>query len=1215
MVSIFKTLGEVITKHPWAFIAFWLVVLVVSLPLVGMFTSNLQYDTAKFIPKDLGSYVAKDKYDEQFPGEYKNQILVVVGSDNKTTAMHFIDDLDGKVKADPSIKNVTGTSSIYNIQRDAVVNMTPDLYHELNDAFDNVSDGNYELYNATDTVLNSSHGLYYLWDNVTGANSEFYKARKTIVDSSGQLYSARDQMVMAHGGLYQVRGAADVIDGVPAYYVQAYLAALSSGQDDANSSSMALQQTQAFISGNVPDPNKSLAQGYLSAFHGYWTGHYNSDAAARAQDAIDNAGSSFVNTSVPAEQRPLMLGVIQNLRFSDYSDAAKVREFCVSTVAGMQGITDQAQKQQLYTVYDLGPSPSAAAIDNLVLNMASSMMPNADRRSVEEIYYLGRNPSDGTIGNYLVDKAVSGLKDSDEGRNMSASDLQNASDLMHDAWNLGSSATKQDFDVYVLKKAEKGLNATEKAAVEEIFGWGPNPDESIVSAYVLREAGKGLNASENRTLAEVYGLGRNASDEAIKNYIISKTLSELNLTSNNTYFMALLGLERNMTDLQLKDFARDWEAAHGYDDPKIMPDSVVNNLAAGKVTLYILSVSDFEESESSQASAKALRTHVADTLKDERYAGVDAYVTGTTAMSLDTEWSAMDDVNNIDKITIVLVLIILGLYFRSFLTPFVPLLIIGVAVIVAFGFMGIISTRIDVFYLVMTFMGVIMLGAGTDYCVFMLSRYAEERSKGTEIKGSVQAAVEHAGKSIASSGTTAMIGFGSLTLIDQGIFRSIGIGTAVCVFFSMLVALTLVPAVLTVAGDRLFWPRKLYMSGPTATGKIWRGITHRVLKHSKAIFILALLITVPAVYIFSTMELGNDFVSMMPDNIESKLGYDLLNSEFGSGALEKGMIVATFPEALKGADGNYTPEALDRIEGLADMLDDTPGIDKVYSMTRPEGVTIEYNNLSSYKGVEKEYYQNYMDNNTGVDGRTTLLYIAYNGSPFSGEAQKTTEEIRKKLNAHENNNTDTALLLGGSAIGVYEYQKLCTDKYSLVIPVVLVGIFIVLVLLLRSIFTPARLVMTLLMSIAWTMGTFILVFQYWLQASVYWILPIILFCVLMGLGVDYDIFLVSRIREEVYKGKGEEEAIEQAVESTGTIITLCGAVMAAAFGSMMISGTVMLKEFGFVLCLAIILDATLMRLVVVPSIMVLLKKYNWWMPFVKDEQAPMAVAPEIQKPK
>jgi len=404
------------------------------------------------------------------------------------------------------------------------------------------------------------------------------------------------------------------------------------------------------------------------------------------------------------------------------------------------------------------------------------------------------------------------------------------------------------------------------------------------------------------------------------------------------------------------------------------------------------------------------------------------------------------------------------------------------------------------------------------------------------------------------------------------------------------------------------------MSGPGKMGKFWRGITHRVLKHSKAIFLLALLVTVPAVYIYTNLELGNDFVSMMPDTIESKMGYDLLNDEFGSGALEKGMIVATFPGDLR-AGGNYTPEALDRIEGLSAMLADTPGIDKVYSVTRPEGITIEYNNLSAYKGAEKEYYQNYMDNNTGIDGRTTLLYIEYVGSPYSEEAYKATEAVRQKLSAYEAGNANTTLLLGGSSIGTYEYQKMAMDRYVLVIPIVLIGIFLVLVALLRSVFTPARLILTLLMSIMWTMAIFILVFQVWLQASVYWILPVILLCVLMGLGVDYDIFLVSRIREEVFKGKSEEEAIEQAVESTGTIITLCGAVMAAAFGSMMISGTILLKEFGFVLCLAIILDATLMRLVVVPAIMVLLKKYNWWMPFVKDEQAKLATIPEIQKPK
>ncbi|BAI62986.1 conserved hypothetical protein [Methanocella paludicola SANAE] len=1217
MVSIFKTLGEMITKHPWAFVAVWVIVLLVSLPLVSVFTSNLQYDTEKFVPKDLGAFVAKDKYDEQFPGDYKNQILVVVGSDNKTDAMRYIDDLDGRIAANASIKNITDRSSIYNIQRDAVVNMTPDLYHELNDAFDNVSDGNRELYNATDTVRDSSNGLYWLWDNITGANSEFYKARKTIVDSSAQLYAARDQMVAAHGGLYQVKGVADLEFGIPLAYANAWSQTRTADPslNDTQLDDAALGYVNSNVIPGIPADSRPLAQGYLADFDGYWrTQAAISDPVARAQHTIDTRAQTFITSNVPAgQQQQMMLAVLGSLSLGAYNDPAQLRAACVNTVAGMQSIADESQKQQLYAAYDLGPSPSSAAIDNLVLSAASSS--GADRKAIEDIYYLGRNPSSGAIGNYLVDKAVKALKDSDEGRNMTESDLKNATDVMQDAWNMGPSATKQDFDNYVLTKAGKDLNATGKATVREIFSWGPDPNDTIVSAYVLREAGKDMNESENRTLAEIYALGRNASNETIKGYIISKTLSEMNLTSNNTYFLALLDLPGNMTDEELKTFARDWEMSHGYDDPKILPDSVVSNLAAGSVTLYALTTSDFEESESAQASVDALRALVAEMRQDPRYEGIQAYVTGTTAMSMDTEFSAMDDVNNIDKITVILVLVILGLYFRSFLTPFVPLLIIGVAVVAAFGFMGIISTQIDVFYLVMTFMGVIMLGAGTDYCVFMLSRYAEERSKGAEIRASVVSAVEHAGKSIASSGTTAMIGFGSLMLIDQGIFRSIGIGTAVCVLFSMLVALTLVPAVLTLAGDRLFWPRKLYMSGPTMTGRLWRGITHRVLKHSKAIFVIALLITVPAVYIFSNLQLGNDFVDMMPDNIESKAGYDLLNSEFGSGALEKGMIVATLPESLKGPDGNYSAEALDRVEDMSALMASVPGIDKVYSMTRPEGVTIEYDNLSAYKGVEKEFYQNYMDNNTGLDGRTTLIYVAYEGSPFSQEAQRATEAIKEKMKSYESGNAGTTLLLGGSSVGVYEYQKLCTDKYSIVIPVVLIGIFLVLVVLLRSIFTPARLVMTLLMSIAWTMAAFILVFQVWLQASVYWILPIILFCVLMGLGVDYDIFLVTRIREEVYKGRSEEEAIEQAVESTGTIITLCGAVMAAAFGSMMISSTVMLKEFGFVLCLAIILDATLMRLVIVPAIMVLLKKYNWWMPFVKDEQAQLAVIPEMQKPK
>jgi RND superfamily putative drug exporter len=165
-----------------------------------------------------------------------------------------------------------------------------------------------------------------------------------------------------------------------------------------------------------------------------------------------------------------------------------------------------------------------------------------------------------------------------------------------------------------------------------------------------------------------------------------------------------------------------------------------------------------------------------------------------------------------------------------------------------------------------------------------------------------------------------------------------------------------------------------------------------------------------------------------------------------------------------------------------------------------------------------------------------------------------------------------------------------------VIAVVFAGIFVVLAALLRSALTPVKLFVSLLMGIVWTLAAFTIVFQYWLGMAVIWILPITLFCTLMGLGGDYVVFMMSRVREEIGKGASDEDAILTAVEVTGPVILLCGLVMAAAFGSMMISDMAELREFGFVLSLAIILDATLMVLVLIPSIMMVARKYNWWLP-------------------
>jgi RND superfamily putative drug exporter len=385
-------------------------------------------------------------------------------------------------------------------------------------------------------------------------------------------------------------------------------------------------------------------------------------------------------------------------------------------------------------------------------------------------------------------------------------------------------------------------------------------------------------------------------------------------------------------------------------------------------------------------------------------------------------------------------------------------------------------------------------------------------------------------------------------------------------------------------------------------------IAHGVVKHSKLILVRTVLLAIPAVYLYSQLTLGQDLVSMLPHNIESKTGYDQINGIFGSGNVDKTRIMVTLPEDLKNSDGSYSATALDRVERISALAASVQGVDKVESITRPEGTTIQYNNLSAYKEIEKEIYQSGMNDSTGIDGRTTAISVAFKGSPYSAEADKAIDDMRQKFAEYESGEGNgTTITVGGTAAMSYDYQKECTAKFPLVIALVFVGIFIVLSVLLKSVTTPVKLFVSMLMGIVWTLAAFTMVFQYWLQASIIWILPIILFCTLMGLGGDYVVFMMSRVREDVSKGMTDEEAIEHAVEVTGPVILLCGLVMAAAFGSMMISSMSELTEFGFALSLAIILDATLMVLVLIPSIMMLLRKYNWWMPGVRQPDALVAM--------
>jgi RND superfamily putative drug exporter len=187
-------------------------------------------------------------------------------------------------------------------------------------------------------------------------------------------------------------------------------------------------------------------------------------------------------------------------------------------------------------------------------------------------------------------------------------------------------------------------------------------------------------------------------------------------------------------------------------------------------------------------------------------------------------------------------------------------------------------------------------------------------------------------------------------------------------------------------------------------------------------------------------------------------------------------------------------------------------------------------------------------------------------------------------------------MVAGATASMGDVSNSVNRDFATMRYVVIVGIFLVLLLVLGSILIPLRLILTVMLNVTWTVAATMVIFEFVKGVPVLWMMPMILFVIAMGLGMDYDIFLTTRIREEVSRGKSDDKAIMTAVERTGGIITACGLIMGGAFGSMMLSSTALLQEFGFGLAFVILIDTILVRIYLVPAIMLLLQKWNWYAP-------------------
>ena len=694
---------------------------------------------------------------------------------------------------------------------------------------------------------------------------------------------------------------------------------------------------------------------------------------------------------------------------------------------------------------------------------------------------------------------------------------------------------------------------------------------------------------------------------------------------------------------------------------------------------------------------------------DAKGVGYDTYVTGTPAISYDASEAMSGDMARVDPISIFLIIVLIGLFFRSFVTSAAPPITIGVAFALALCALFFIGQIMDIFYIVEMLLIVSMLGAGCDYCIFILSRYREDRRRGLSHEDACQSAITWAGEAVFTSGVAVMIGFGAMMVCEFRLISSMGLGLAIGIIFALLAALTLMSSLLVLLGDKLFWPtgadgeklKKGYIKkmGEVAH-KYFEISTHFSIKHAKAIIIATILFTVPMVYVYTTAEDSYDMIGSMMTG-ESQEGMIVLTDYAGGGTIMPNYAVIETDQPI----AYITYIDPDHNLGLLTWSPDTGYVDSV-----KEDLNIIVSKTSKLDNVSSVYVSSF-DGNTGalsMNWGTIALFIssthpelagsdivpvlealpaalesmgiklpaagaamidkaalifspivraAITGSP-TGDLPYDSELVSKLMDwmlfvqtgtlgstwneatnmaevgyinvtmatteqamsdksidtvgefrtiVHDQVDASTVLAqawISGTAAVMVEIKDIVDPEFVKIELTAVILIILLLFFVLKSYLTPIRAVVTIFMSVIWTVAITHLLFGTLLGDGVLWILPIILLVVCLGLGMDYDILLTTRIREYRFnKGMDNDESIHQAVLHSGSVITLCGLIMSGTFATLMLSSTVMLQQMGFALAFAILVDALLVRTYIVPAAMHLMGDLNWAGPaFLKGEK-------------
>lgn len=570
---------------------------------------------------------------------------------------------------------------------------------------------------------------------------------------------------------------------------------------------------------------------------------------------------------------------------------------------------------------------------------------------------------------------------------------------------------------------------------------------------------------------------------------------------------------------------------------------------------------------------------------------LDVWLTGGSAIFSDINDYTGRDLRRAEFITFPLVALALLVIFRTVVSVAAPLAIglLGLGITLAAIYLLGLVTSMSVFALnTATLLGV---GAAIDYSLLMVSRFREELGR-NDVEESVAVTVGMAGRAILFSGITTALGLAGLLIFELSMLRSIGIGGIVVIAASVAVALTLVPAILSVVGTRIdalpILPARLYRSG-----QFWKTLAGWVTRRPLLVMLPVIAALLALGTPFLQVKLGVPWASVLPEEAESRQGWEKVSEDLGEGALVPILIAARFDDDVT------NPDNLAALHAYTRSARDLPGVTRVESLVDiEEGATLQqyqsaYGNAETRASPEA---REVLDEFGGGRATMILIYTVYEMN--SDQARETVRRLR----AYDG---EGDYLVSGATASLMDAVEAMYDAFPWALALITVSVYLVLTFLFRSVVIPLKALVMNGMSVFASYGALVFIFQQgnlegllnftstgFLEAT----LPILLFTILFGLSMDYEVFLLTRIRE-IYDETGDNaQSVALGLEKTGRIITSAALVLVLVAGSFTFGDIIIIKALGLGIALAIFLDSSVVRALLVPSLMKILGDRNWWAP-------------------